>query len=81
MKSRKEVSEAKRKVLDTYPTAKLVSYNHGSLGGRYGVIVPLTTNKLAMWLESTSDSSATRDKAWIDAHKFILREFLRMLHY
>jgi hypothetical protein len=75
------VIEAKRKVLDTYPTAKLVKYEHNSLGGRYGVLVPQTSSQRSIWLEASSENSATRDKAWIDAHKFILREFLRMLHY
>jgi hypothetical protein len=82
MKMSTRASEARRKILDSYPTAKVVKYHSSALGGRYGVFIPAKDeSKNGTWLEITRDNSSTKEKAWIDAHKSILQNFLKMLEF
>jgi hypothetical protein len=82
MKMSARATEARRKILDNYPTAKVVKYQSLSLGGRYGVFVPAKDGMSnGTWLELTKDNSSTKEKAWIGAHKSILQNFLKMLEF
>ena len=64
MKLNKEVSQAKRKVLDTYPNAVIYTYSAGdALGTRYTVFVPSTRSENGFWLETNPESSRTKSMA------------------
>lgn len=79
MKLSKRATTVKRKVLDMYPSAKVVRYYTPEFGGRYGILVPDTKTTKRIWLETTELSSSTREKAWIDAYNYIMQSFMKML--
>jgi hypothetical protein len=73
----KKGSEARRKVLNVYPTAKLIKYQTYYNEGRYGIYIEIPNQKLK-YLELDRNNSPTKDKAWIDAYKSILKDCLTM---
>ena len=79
MKLSKKAAEARCSVLKIYPTATVLKYHSLSVG-RYVVFVQ-SENHVGLYLESNINSSSSKEKAWIDAHKYILHNFLNMLHY
>ena len=82
MKLSKKAIDARKKVLDIYPTARLFKYWTPRNEGRYVVYIPKNDEtKLTLYLETDITSSPTHNKAWIDAYKYVLKSFLSMLEY
>jgi hypothetical protein len=91
MKMSKKALEARKKVIDTYPAAEIHKYWTRNNEGRFGVFVRYAEPKTSFdayygktisngfWLELEKDNSSTKEKAWIDAYKAMLRDFLSML--
>ena len=84
MKMSNKASEARQRVLKIYPNAKLLKF-YTTNEGRYGILVPYDTEmankmqKLGFWLEIDKNCSPSKEKAWIDAYKSILKNFMTML--
>jgi len=82
MKLSKKASDTKRKVLNIYPTARLLKYKTFGNEGRHGIFVTKSHDDLTgFWLELDYNNSSTKGKAWIDAHKAIMHQMLKMFEF
>jgi len=81
MKLSRKAIDARKKVLEMYPHAILHTYGCETIGTRFSILVPSNGKTNGLWLETNKESSPNKNKAWIDAYNFVMKEFLRMLHY